>query len=241
MVCPSCKQPYYFINPLDTTRCRCRRCAAEGDFVQPSYEGYHQDLYLSTPYSRTVQTDPQMRRILNALQVRPTDRVIELGCGVGDYTKEIAQRTESVTGVDLNVDGARKRYPDVQFLAADSNKPLPFSDASADVVLSINTIEHLRDPDQFLREVARILKPQGRVALTTANLDFFLHGRFFDKTHLHEWTLPEFRALVSRTFAPAFVEKSSSMFKYHPANKVLTLFLKPDLTFVGLKAASSGT
>jgi ubiquinone/menaquinone biosynthesis C-methylase UbiE len=182
-----------------------------------------------------------MRQILSALQVKPTDRVVELGCGVGDYAKEIAQRTKTVTGVDLNVDGARRRYPDVDFLAADSNKQLPFADASTDVVVSINTIEHLRDPDKFLREIARILKPQGRVALTTANLDFFLHRRFFDKTHLHEWTLPEFRALVSRTFVPAFVEKSSSMFKYHPANKLLTLFLKPDMTFVGLKPVSSGS
>lgn len=235
MICPSCKKPYYFINPLAPSNCCCRHCAAEGSFKQPSYENYHQDLYLSTPYTRNVRTDPQMRRTLKALNILPSDVVVELGCGVGDYTKEIAQRTRCVTGVDLNVDGARKRYSDVKFLTADNNKPLPFPDNGADVILSVNTIEHLQSPDNFLREISRILKPQGRVALTTANLDFLLHDRFFDKTHLHEWTLAEFRMLVARFFVPAFIEKSSSMFKYHPLNKLTTLVLKPDLLFVGIK------
>lgn len=235
MVCPSCQRPFYFIDPLDRTHCRCRRCASTGAFQPESYTGYHQERYLSAPYTRTAATDPQMRRLLAALAIGPTDRVLDVGCGVGDYTKEVAQKTRAVTGTDLNVDAARKRYPDVQFLTHDAQQPLPFPDASFDVVLCVNTIEHLADPDALLRELSRVLRPQGRIAITTANLDFILHRWFYDRTHLHEWTLPEFRALVSRAFVPAFVEKSSSMFKYHPVNKLMTLVLKPDLSFVGLK------
>jgi SAM-dependent methyltransferase len=52
---------------------------------------------------------------------------------------------------------------------ADLNARLPFDDGSFDLVVSIETIEHLENPHLFLREIARVLKPCGHVVLATPN------------------------------------------------------------------------
>jgi SAM-dependent methyltransferase len=141
----------------------------------------------------------------------------------------------SVIGVDLRIDEARRRSPELSFLEHDCNRPFPFPSGSVDVIISVNLIEHLADYRTCLEECARTLRTGGRIAMTTANLGFFLHDHFFDPTHVREWTLQEFGELMNQYFTTTILEKSSGMFKYYPINWVTTLFLKPDLLFVGVK------
>ncbi|MFO0703054.1 MAG: class I SAM-dependent methyltransferase [Candidatus Andersenbacteria bacterium] len=226
MVCPSCHQPFYFINPLEPTCCRCRRCAHDGNFVQPSYAGYHQELYLAAPYTRTAQTDPQMRRIIDALHIGQTTRYSTWVAGSVTAPKRSRSAPPPWPAYSPTWTGP-SNYPGVKFLAHDGNA-LPFSDGSAQgVVVSINTIEHLVDPDPLppLAESAASLKPQGR-RVTTANLDFILHTRFC--TTRPTCTVdPRGVPHARRALFTAFAEKSSSMFKYHPLNKLTTLVLNP--------------
>lgn len=63
------------------------------------------------------------------------------------------------------VDEARRRNPGVEFRVADAHS-LPFEDGSFDVVLSNLTVHHLGDPDKFLAEAFRVLRPGGRLAFT---------------------------------------------------------------------------
>lgn len=235
MLCPRCTRPFYFLDPFDVTRCRCRRCGNTG-----AYETYHGREAASpsttqSEYRRDKDTDPLLQRILQTLQISRDDIVLNLGCDSGDTSAAAAQYSKHVIGVDTDVASARLRHPGVQFLAHCFDQPLPFADASVDVLLSLHLIAHVRHADGFLRECQRVLRPQGRIAIVTANLDFVLHRHLFDPSNLQEWTLAEFRASMGRFFVPAFAEKSSSMFQLHPLNKLLAPVLKPDLLFVGLK------
>jgi SAM-dependent methyltransferase len=235
VICPACRKPYLFIDEAHEAFSRCLRCGHRAPFAQPRYENYHEELYTSARYRRDPATDPQMRRILRALRIARGERVLDIGCGVGDYTRALAALTPEVTGFDLSVESARRISPGLRFETHDSNRPLPLAAGSADVVVSVNLIEHLVSHELFLDECARVLKPGGRIALTTANRDFLLHDRFYDRTHVREWTLEQFGRLLERRFAPAIIEKSSGMFKWYPFNAVTTFFLKPDLLFVGSK------
>jgi SAM-dependent methyltransferase len=76
---------------------------------------------------------------------------------------------------------------------ADAEQPLPFEDASFEVVVAGEIVEHLRDPDLFAREVQRVLRPGGRFVGSVPNF-FRVRNRLamllgrpldHDPTHLH--------------------------------------------------------
>ena len=100
--------------------------------------------------------------------------MLDLGCSDGVWTLEIARRvgTTDIHGVEMlerRAAEARKRGIDV--VVADVSEPLDaYEDASFDVVHSNQVIEHVRDTDCFMREIRRLLRPDGYVLLSTNNL-----------------------------------------------------------------------
>jgi SAM-dependent methyltransferase len=114
-------------------------------------------------------------------------RVLEIGSFPGHFTVVLKRLGYDVAGVDL--DPARggafwdKHGLDVRRTDVEQ-EPLPFPDGSFDVVLFTETIEHLRlNPLHALREIARVLRPGGRMILSTNNItpvhrfQFVVHGR----------------------------------------------------------------
>ena len=93
---------------------------------------------------------------------------LDLGCGDGRLTAEL--RAASVTGADVSevaLERARSRVPGARFVRVDPDEPLPFGDGEFDLVLLAETIEHVRDVQLLLSEVRRVLRPGGRVAIST--------------------------------------------------------------------------
>jgi SAM-dependent methyltransferase len=100
--------------------------------------------------------------------------VLDAACGVGYGTQFLAAEAAHVVGVDLDpatVDYARTRYgaPNAEFAAGDVTG-LPFADASFDVACSFETIEHVADPARALDELARVLRPDGLLAVSTPHV-----------------------------------------------------------------------
>jgi demethylmenaquinone methyltransferase/2-methoxy-6-polyprenyl-1,4-benzoquinol methylase len=104
------------------------------------------------------------RRTVQALGVAPGGLVLDLGCGTGDLCRELAAHRSRAIGIDLSrgmLAAARTTAPLVQ---ADVLR-LPVRDGAADGVTCGFTLRNLADLDTFLAEVARVLRPGGRVAL----------------------------------------------------------------------------
>ena len=105
----------------------------------------------------------------NALRRRGVrGRVVDVGCGVGRLRAYLSDIIDSYAGVDaIQYDGLPTG---VAFMRADLNRdPVPVPDHSADVAISIETIEHLENPRAFVRELVRIVKPGGWIVVTTPN------------------------------------------------------------------------
>ena len=109
------------------------------------------------------------RAVARALRERLASGVlVDLGCGTGQLWEELRPMFSRCIGVDA------VRYADlpvdVAFLEADLERvPLPLDDASADVVTSVETIEHLENPRAFCRELLRVVRPGGWIVITTPN------------------------------------------------------------------------
>src|SRR3954453_13911030 len=98
----------------------------------------------------------------------PADRGLALGVG-GGRVASLVHATKLV-GADVSqiaLDRALTRLPDADLVRIEPDEPLPFADNEFDLVTCIETLEHVRDVQLALSEIRRVLRPGGRLALTT--------------------------------------------------------------------------
>jgi ubiquinone/menaquinone biosynthesis C-methylase UbiE len=143
-----------------------------------------------------------------ARRFTPGKRVLDAACGEGYGTALLGKTASEVVGVDIDgrtVAHASARYgagARMRFVEASCTE-LPLPDASIDVVVSFETIEHLRDVDQprMLAEFARVLVPRGIVVISSPNKRLYSDERnYVNEFHLHEL----YRDDLARLLTPAF-------------------------------------
>lgn len=121
-------------------------------------------------YHDVTGLDPRALAIEAVLAVSP-DRVLEVGCGEGELAERLTAVVPEVVAVDQSprmVDLTRARGVDAR--VADIQE-LPFADDSFDVVLAAWMLYHVSDLDRGLSELARVLRPRGRLVATTNGND----------------------------------------------------------------------
>ncbi|MBL8311770.1 MAG: class I SAM-dependent methyltransferase [Burkholderiales bacterium] len=132
-------------------------------------------------------------------------RVLDIPCGEGYGSHLLARHAGSVVGVDISADAvthAATRYPreNLRYVAADCTR-IPEPDASFDVIVSFEMIEHILAQEEFLSEAARLLKPDGLFIISSPN-----RPEYTDKTgyqnefHVKELDRPELKALLDAHF-----------------------------------------
>lgn len=134
-------------------------------------------------------------------------RVLDAGSGAGYGSSELARNALAVHGVDASADAvayAREHYrlPNLAFEQA-SVEALPHADASFDMVVAFEVIEHLEDWRAFLREVRRVLVPAGQFIVSTPNKLYYAETRERagpNPFHVHEFEFAEFRDELSAVF-----------------------------------------
>ena len=135
---------------------------------------YYEELWESLPDDLNPP-DLGLRRDFALANVRAGERVLDLGCGAGDITADLARAGAAVVGVEVAeaaLERAHTRHPGLEFRLAPIDGPLPLQDRSFDVVWASEVIEHVADTARWLSEIRRVLVPGGRLVLTTPS-----HGR----------------------------------------------------------------
>lgn len=94
-------------------------------------------------------------------------KILEIGCGEGTLLKMLRAQNE-VFGVDISESGVSKtRLKGIECHHADaSNERLPFDDASFDVAITLETIEHVENPHRMIWEIRRVLKKDAHLLIS---------------------------------------------------------------------------
>ena len=114
-----------------------------------------------------LHRDPRrLRRLLDFISPRPGESALDVACGPGIVTTALRQQGVRAVGVDLTIEMiAEARVADGGSYVRGDGTCLPFRDGSFDVVLARNALHHLSEPARAVSEMARIVRPGGRVVL----------------------------------------------------------------------------
>lgn len=166
------------------------------------------DFYKRIFYSNRVD------KIMKLLDIKQEDKILEIGCGLGYYTKQIATITPNLVTTDISQNYLIKAklynpYKIIDYVCC-SGEELPFADNSFDKVLMSEVIEHLLDWKMGIREVQRVLKPGGKLIIATPNkysyLNLLYHFRVktrnqpFEKEHIKEFSRKELEKPLKEYF-----------------------------------------
>lgn len=145
-----------------------------------------------------------LERALDALHVSGSERVLDVGCGTGEFERMALARFPHLTLVGVDLAGgmiaiARRKLAGmsrVSFQVAHAEQ-LPFGHGTFDVVVCANALHHMRRPRQLLQECARVLRAGGQLILVDWCRDFWhcrlMHAwlRLVDRTYVRMYRLAE--------------------------------------------------
>jgi SAM-dependent methyltransferase len=154
------------------------------------------------------------------LGLQPGERLLDLGCGFGRHAFEGLRRGANVVAFDYSLDELRQVEIYFAAIAAEGESPegaagasargdahrLPFPDGCFDRIIASEVVEHLPDDAGAIRELSRVLRPGGTLAITVPawlaetlcwKLSDEYHAPFVDGGHLRIYTEDTMRGLIS--------------------------------------------
>ena len=134
-------------------------------------------------------------------------RVLDMGCGAGYGSAELAKHASKVTGLDVSseaVSYAREHFPagNVEFLES-SAAAVPCPDQCFDLIVAFEVIEHLAEWRRLLEEARRLMAPGGQFIVSTPNKSYYQATRAVsgpNPYHAHEFEFDEFREALAEFF-----------------------------------------
>lgn len=141
-----------------------------------------------------------------ASQLSQHRTVLDVACGEGYGAAMMAGNAVRVTGVDISADAIRhagNRYghlANLEFITASCDN-LPFPDASFDLAISFETIEHIETQPAFIAELARVLRPDGVLLLSSPNKRLYSDAHdYHNEFHVRELYRNELEELLCEAF-----------------------------------------
>lgn len=139
------------------------------------YSRFYDSIYTLMPYRQLLWD------VYQALELEPGMRVLDAGCGTGNLELFVSEKDHppvQFRGIDFSpemLSRAQQKCADLEFVSFeqhDLSLPLPYPDASFDRVVSVNVLYALENRDETMRELLRVLKPEGRIVLTSPTPEF---------------------------------------------------------------------
>jgi len=145
--------------------------------LRAQYDGWHQRVYESDPQHEDASS-PWYELVRQWIGPVAGLRILEVACGRGGFVRELARAGAHMAGCDFSFTALRVglsklhenglNRSSTRLVQGDAQR-LPFADASFDVVISCETIEHVPDAQGAVSEMYRVARPDGRLLLTTPN------------------------------------------------------------------------
>jgi SAM-dependent methyltransferase len=132
-----------------------------------------------------IWRDGQQRRLdmiaTAAGERRLQGDILDNGCGVGLYVDRLRSYNGQVFGLEYDFPRARQARSRSKLIVSAAGEGLPYPDNSFDLILSHEVIEHVQDDSIAIREMVRVLRPKGRLALFCPNrgYPFETHGIYW--------------------------------------------------------------
>jgi SAM-dependent methyltransferase len=105
----------------------------------------------------------ELEKLIKGSIISDTDKWVDVGCGERPYEAFFPNKT--YIGVDVETSGRDKHLKNPDYFY--DGKILPFEENSIDGVLSTQVLEHVLSPEQYLKEIYRVLKPGGKLIIST--------------------------------------------------------------------------
>lgn len=141
---------------------------------------------------KTIGTPSFIRRIewrsmFEGLDLKEGEKILDVACGVGVLSLKIAEKGCKVYGIDKSedvIDHAKRRSERERIpceFEVGTAEDLPYPDEYFDKVVCSSSLEHFKDDIKTLKEMHRVLKPTGRVVLTTDSFTYPIHDELKEK------------------------------------------------------------
>lgn len=173
---------------------------------------------IGTGYDGSRRADPRIAdELFRLLAVLPGTSVLDVGCGTGNYTRELAARGLAMTGLEPSeemLSRARTKSEAITWVPGQA-EALPFADGAFAAVVTTLTIHHMKDRPRAFAEIHRVLKPAGRFAIfaalaeltgaywlrhyfprtiagepSRADIELYLRGAGFTQLQVAPWQVP---------------------------------------------------
>ncbi len=161
--------------------------------------------YLNTIYNvdRTPLSDypsQLIQYLFDTFQMQKGQKLLEVGCGRGDFLNGFSKLGLDCYGVDLQPDVAKKQFPLLDVKSCDlENQQLPFEDNSIDIIYSKSVLEHLHAPDKYLSDAYRVLKKGGIILTLVPDWESNYKIYFDDFTHRTPFTRVSLQDILNMT------------------------------------------
>lgn len=149
--------------------------------------------YINTIYDekirpQTTYPHKMCAYLFNRFKMQKGQKLLDLGCGRGDFTKAFQSVGLLVQALDKEkssadtLDGIEVSYVDFE------NDRFPFEDETFDIVFSKSVIEHINNPENFIKESRRVLKKGGKIIIMVPDWQTQCLIFYDDHTHAHPYT-----------------------------------------------------
>lgn len=168
-------------------------------------------------------------------------RVLDIACGTGYGTAELASVARAAAGADVSEEAVS--YAQQHYQAANLSfhtgpaEALPFPDQSFDLIVAFEVIEHLADARALLSEARRVMAPGGQFIVSTPNRLYYEQTRREsgpNPFHTHEFEFEEFRDLLAEYFphVSLFVQNHSEVIAFQPVEPARATEVRSESTAV---------